>query len=34
MYSTFDIPPTFEGSCAKKLGDSNALYNTYYQVIY
>ena len=32
MYSTFDIPESFTGSCARKEQDQTALYNTYYQV--
>merc|ERR1712106_416365 len=31
MYSTFNIPPNFKGSCAKREHDGNTLYNTYYQ---
>lgn len=31
MYSTFDIPSDYRGSCAKKVQDPTALYNTYYQ---
>ncbi|XP_023324723.1 innexin inx2 [Eurytemora carolleeae] len=31
MYSTFDIPPDFKGSCARKTFDRTNLYNTYYQ---
>ena len=31
MYSTFDIPSDYKGSCAKKVQDPTALYNTYYQ---
>jgi len=31
MYSTFNIPPSFKGSCAKREHDGNTLYNTYYQ---
>jgi len=33
MYSTFDIPPDFKGSCARKTFDSTNLYNTYYQFV-
>ena len=32
MYSTFNIPSDYKGSCAKKVQDPTALYNTYYQV--
>ena len=31
MYSTFNIPPNFKGSCAKREHDGATLYNTYYQ---
>lgn len=31
MYSTFDIPEDFMGSCSRKSFDSTNLYNTYYQ---
>ena len=31
MYSNFNIPPSFKGSCAKREHDGNTLYNTYYQ---
>ena len=31
MYSTFNIPSDYKGSCAKKVQDPTALYNTYYQ---
>jgi len=31
MYSTFNIPPTFQGNCFKREHDGNALYNSYYQ---
>jgi len=31
MYSTFDIPPDFKGSCTRRSFDSTNLYNTYYQ---
>ena len=31
MYSTFNIPPTFEGNCYKREHDGNTLYNSYYQ---
>eukprot|EP00092_Neocalanus_flemingeri_P002461 GFUD01002633.1.p1 GENE.GFUD01002633.1~~GFUD01002633.1.p1 ORF type:complete len:421 (-),score=78.51 GFUD01002633.1:86-1348(-) len=31
MYSTFNIPPNFKGSCAKREQDGSTLYNTYYQ---
>lgn len=31
MYSTFDIPPDFKGSCTRRQFDSTNLYNTYYQ---
>ena len=32
MYSTFNIPSDYKGSCAKKVQDPTVLYNTYYQV--
>jgi len=31
MYSTFDIPQEFKGSCSRQSFDSTNLYNTYYQ---
>lgn len=31
MYSSFQIPADFMGSCARKTHDSTHLYNTYYQ---
>jgi len=31
MYSTFDIPTDFKGSCSRRSFDSTNLYNTYYQ---
>ena len=31
MYSTFDIPPDFEGVCTRRNTDGTRLYNTYYQ---
>ncbi len=31
MYSTFDIPPDFEGQCTRRKQDGTRLYNTYYQ---
>jgi len=31
MYSTFNIPPDFKGSCAKREYYGATLYNTYYQ---
>jgi len=31
MYTTFDIPEDFKGSCSRKAFDSTNLYNTYYQ---
>ncbi|XP_023325021.1 innexin inx2 isoform X2 [Eurytemora carolleeae] len=31
MYSNFNIPPDFKGSCAKREYDGATLYNTYYQ---
>ena len=31
MYSTFNIPPDFEGQCARKSQSDNPVYNSYYQ---
>lgn len=31
MYSSFMIPPDFEGPCAKQEHDGSVLYNSYYQ---
>ncbi|XP_040575378.1 innexin inx2 isoform X1 [Lepeophtheirus salmonis] len=31
MYSSFDMPSSYTGSCARKRVDSTHLYNTYYQ---
>ena len=31
MYSTFNIPPNFEGLCARRQMSENPMYNTYYQ---
>lgn len=31
MYSTFNIPPSFQGNCYKREHDGNTLYNSYYQ---
>ena len=31
MYATFDIAPSFRGTCARREHDGNNLYNTYYQ---
>ncbi|TRY77741.1 hypothetical protein TCAL_08525 [Tigriopus californicus] len=31
MYSTFNIPPSFEGSCARKKLEVMPVYNSYYQ---
>ena len=31
MYSTFNIPPKFAGSCARLTMEEAPLYNSYYQ---
>ena len=31
MYSTFNIPPDFEGNCARRGADAGPIYNSYYQ---
>ncbi|XP_059095142.1 innexin inx2-like isoform X1 [Tigriopus californicus] len=31
MYSSFDIPPNFEGICTRREHDGSRLYNSYYQ---
>jgi len=31
MYSTFNIPPAFQGNCARKRFSDDEMYNTYYQ---
>ena len=32
MYSTFNIPPSFEGNCARAKQDADGpVYNSYYQ---
>jgi len=31
MYSTFNVPNTFKGNCARQVFDNTSLYNTYYQ---
>lgn len=31
MYSSFDIPPDFEGICTRREHDGSRLYNSYYQ---
>jgi len=31
MYSTFNIPPAFQGNCARKRFSEDEMYNTYYQ---
>ena len=31
MYSSFDIPPDFEGICTRRETDGTRLYNSYYQ---
>ena len=31
MYSSFMIPPDFEGPCARQEHDGSVLYNSYYQ---
>ena len=31
MYSTFNIPPAFQGNCARKRHSDDEMYNTYYQ---
>jgi hypothetical protein len=31
MYSSFNIPPNFEGLCARRKMQENPMYNTYYQ---
>jgi len=34
MYSTFNLPPSYSGACARRAGAETPLYNTYYQVNY
>ena len=31
MYSTFNIPPGFEGRCARRRQSEDLMYNSYYQ---
>jgi len=31
MYSTFNIPPAYQGNCARKQFSDDEMYNTYYQ---
>ncbi len=31
MYSTFNIPPSFAGNCARLTYEDYPLYNSYYQ---
>ncbi len=31
MYSTFNIPESFEGQCARRTTEARPIYNSYYQ---
>lgn len=33
MYSSFDIPPDFKGTCTQRVFESTNLYHTYYQFV-
>jgi len=33
MYSTFDIPPDFKGTCTRRVYDGKYLYHSYYQFV-